>query len=111
MRRALLPLLLLWSAAVNPALAEPVFRTHEDFSRWFTYYYVNPEPNRLPDAIQYMSKLRMLDNKSHVQKMAGFLSGIFLNNPDKVASWVEQLSSLREQHVGVVILGLWYAAT
>lgn len=97
-------------AAVAPAIAGTVFRSQSDASQWSTFYYQKPEPNRLPDFIKYMSKSGVLDNRNALPPIFGFLSGAFRNNPSKVASWIDQLSSLKEQHLGVVILGLWYAA-
>ena len=107
MRRLLL--LMLWFVAVAPAMAGPTFQSDEEFSRWLTFYYMNPEPNRVPDAIKYMSKSGVLDNDKAISPIFGFLSGTFRNNPDKVSSWVNQVSSLKEPHLGVVVLGLWYA--
>ena len=108
MRRLLA--LMLCFVAVAPAMAGPAFQSQEDFSRWLTFYYLNPEPNRVPDAIKYMSKSGVLDNDNAISPIFGFLSGTFRNNPDKVASWISQLSSLKESSLGVVVLGLWYAA-
>lgn len=102
--------LIMFIVAVSPAMAGTAFQSDRDFSPWLTFYYENPDPNRVPDAIRYMSKSGILDKDSAIPPISGFLSGVFRNNPDKVASWLSQLNSLKEQHLGVVVLGVWYAA-
>lgn len=102
--------IMLWLVAIAPAMADTSFKSQEDFSRWLTFYYQKPEPNRIPDAVRYMSKSGVLDNNDAIAPIFGFLSGTFRDNPDEMASWVNQLSSLKEHHFGVVILGVWYAA-
>lgn len=102
--------LIMFIVAVSPAMAGTTFQSNRDFSPWLTFYYENPEPNRVPDAIRYMSKSGILDKDNAIPPIFGFLSGVFRNNPDKVASWLSQLNSLKEQHLGVVVLGVWYAA-
>lgn len=97
-------------AVVTPALAGAAFQSQDDAGQWFTFYYQKPEPDRLPDFIKFMSKSGVLNKTNTHPPIFGFLSGVFRNNPDKVASWVGQLSSLEEQHLGIIILGLWYAA-
>lgn len=106
--RRLLFLMLLF-LAVAPAMAETSFQSKEKFSQWLTFYYEKPEPNRIPDAVDFMSKSGILDNDKASSPIFGFLSGIFRNNPDKVDSWINQFSSFKEQHLKVIVLGLWYA--
>jgi len=108
MRRLLA--LMLWLVAVTPAIAGTAFQSQSEVSQWVTFYYLNPEPNRLPDFMETMGKSGFLDKSTALSPIFGFLSGTFRNNPDKVTSWVERLSSLEEKHLGVVVLGLWYAA-
>ena len=107
--RRLISLMLLF-VIVAPAMAGTAFQSQEDFSQWLTFYYQKPEPDRVPDAIRYMSKSGVLDNDKAISPIFGFLSGTFRNNPEKMASWVSQVDSLKEQHLGVVVLGVWYAA-
>lgn len=86
------------------------FQSQKEVSQWLTFYYQKPEPDRLSDFITYMSMTGALDNPNTLPPIFGFLSGTFRNNPNRVSSWVNQLSYLKEQHLGVVVLGLWYAA-
>lgn len=104
----LLLLIVFWFIACHAA-AQTTFNSQEELSEWVTYYYKNPQPNRLPQAIKYMSQTGILDNRNAVSPIFGFISGVFRNNPDKVSAWVAELGSLDDKHFGVVVLGLWYA--
>ena len=105
--RQMLLIVLLFSSA-HPS-ADAMFQSIEDAAHWFTFYYKNPEPAKIPPAIKYMSDARLLDDNSAIPPIFGFLAGTFRNNPEKVSAWVEELSSLREPHLSVVLFGLWYA--
>ncbi len=108
MRRIILIIMCL--VAATPAGAATTFQSNEDFSKWLTYYYLKPEPNRVPDAVRYMSETGFLDNGKAAPPIFGFLAGTLQSNPDKMALWISQLSSLNERHLSVVVLGVWYAA-
>jgi len=102
------------SAAIKSATAETAvvnasFKSKEDVTQWMTFYYQQPEPEKIPDAIQYLSESDMLD-KNSAPPVFGFLSGVFRDNPDKVATWINQIGSYKEHHLTVLVLGVWYAA-
>jgi hypothetical protein len=88
---------------------EAAFNSTEQVSAWMTGYYRNPEPSRIPGAVVYMSRGGLLDNRNAVAPVFGFLSGVFWQNPERVSGWVKQMESLPDRHLGVVVLGLWYA--
>lgn len=104
--RIFLALLLLASGALH---ANTTFDSQESIAKWVTFYYQNPEPSKIPAALQYMSESGMLDNNGGIPPVFGFLAGVFKDNPDKVRSWLDQTRGLKESHLGVVLLGLWYA--
>ena len=102
--------LMLWIVAVSPAFAETHFESKRDVGQWMTFYYQKPQPDRIPDAVNYLSESGMLDDENAYSPIFGFLSGVFRDNPDKMARWVTQLNSLKEEHFFVLILGVRYAA-
>lgn len=104
--RLILTLILLASFTVPVHAA---FKSQEELTTWFTYYYQKPEPAKIPDAIVYMSEAGWFEKKNTISPIFGFLSGGFRDNPKQISEWVEKLGSLKEKHLGVVILGLWYA--
>lgn len=104
--RLLLSLLLFVSTM---AVASAGFKSDEEAGNWVTYYYKDPSPTNIPDAIQYMSLHGWFDNEKSIAPVFGFLAGGFKNNPEQVPGWVNKLSDLNESHFSVVVLGLWYA--
>lgn len=107
MRRNIVFLLLLLFAGVASADAE--FNSQEEFGRWLTYYYLNPEPEKLAPAIRYMSENGFLENGKAYPPIFGFIAGIFQNNQENIDDWLTEFSSLNDNSYGVVVLGLWYA--
>lgn len=103
----LLSLALFMFACVTSTYAG--FKSHDEVVKWFTFYYENPEPARLVEAIEYMSQSEFLDRKNAGPPIFGFLAGVFSSNPGHVEAWVKQLGSIKESHLGVVVQGLWYA--
>jgi hypothetical protein len=85
------------------------FQSQDDVSKWLTYYYLKPDPTSIPDAIEYMSRTSLLDEKNLIAPIFGFLAGGFKDNPDQTAAWVDRLGVIKESHLRVVVLGLWYA--
>jgi len=102
-------LMIVMLVATHSVFAGSEFKSQEDFSHWLTFYYENPEPNRVPDAVQYMSKSGVLDNNNAISPIFGFLSGVFRGNPEQINLWLKELRNLKEKHLGVVVLGLWYS--
>lgn len=98
---------MLFTVFTLPAFAG--FESQEDVSNWLTHYYQAPDASRFPEAIEYMSQSGMLDNKNAIAPIIGFIAGIFESNPALVEGWVGRLNSIKEEHLGVVVLGLWYA--
>lgn len=104
--RLILSILLLASfiTPVNAAL-----RSQEELGSWLTYYYQHPEPAKIPDLIEHASQAGWLDKRNSMPPLFGFLAGGFKDNPEQVSAWVDRLSALKTSHLGVVVLGLWYA--
>lgn len=102
-------LMIFMLSATHPAFAKTEFESQENFSHWLTFYYEKPEPNRIPDAVKYMSQSGVLDNNNTISPVFGFLSGVFRSHPKQIDPWLKELQNLKEKHLGVVILGLWYS--
>ncbi|MDR2128519.1 MAG: hypothetical protein LBP52_05585 [Burkholderiaceae bacterium] len=88
--------------------AQTAFQSQEEVARWMTFYYKKPEPDRLPEAMQYISR-SFPDKKNMVAPMMGFLSGVFRANPEKVDAWSSALADLKETYLAAIVLGLWYS--
>lgn len=108
MRRLIL--LLLCALAMLPAAAQQTpFQSDEELVNWLTYYYKNPEPERIPEALKYMTQSGVLDSEKTRVPVMGFLSGVFRDNPDRLAQWVDMAEQLGDKHLGVIVLALWYS--
>ena len=99
-------LVLLASAAAH---AQP-FADIEQAGQWFTYYYLKPDPDRLPQALRLMSDEGMLKEDKGAAPVTGFLSGVLRANPKRARELVSRLSFLPEDEQSIVLLGLWYSA-
>ncbi|MCU7933190.1 MAG: hypothetical protein KZQ90_20545 [Candidatus Thiodiazotropha sp. (ex Codakia rugifera)] len=106
LRKTVFIILILFSGLVS---SETEFKSQEEFSQWLTYYYLDPEPKNIVQAVRYMSERGFLDNGKTYPPIFGFLAGVFKENPSNVNSRVNNLSSLKDSSYGVVVLGLWYA--
>lgn len=96
-------------AIATSATADNSFKSKEEVADWFTYYYLRPDPSKIPDAFIYMSQIGLMDSKNATPSLFGFLAGIFSQNPKDVPSLSKRLKVLEEKHLGILILGLWYA--
>ncbi|WNM58287.1 hypothetical protein [Candidatus Nitrospira allomarina] len=74
-----------------------------------TYYYLNPEPEKIFSAIQYLSDHNILDDNKAFPPTLGFLSGIFNENESQVTQWMESSNTLPDSKYRVLVLSLWYA--
>ncbi len=93
----------------DSALAEQNFESAEDIEKWMDNYHINPQPQTLPPAIKYLSSSGVLDNNSAKPPVFGFLASAFQNYPDEKAGWIQNLDSLNEKHLDVIVYGLWFA--
>jgi hypothetical protein len=102
-------LIIFMLVATHSVFAGTEFKSQDEFSHWLTFYYENPEPNRIPDAVKYMSQSGVLDNNNAISPIFGFLSGVFRGNPKLIDQWLKELRNLNDKHMSVVVLGLWYS--
>jgi hypothetical protein len=92
-----------------PLSANGMFSSQDEVCKWMTYYYINPEPNRVSDVINYMSQNGMLDEKKASPPIFGFLAGIFKMNPSQVLQSIKESKNLPPPHYSIVLLGIWYS--
>ena len=97
-------------------VCSPSFATEGNFSDanalglWITYYYSNPEPHRVAEAIRAASSHGFMKNGQKAPPFIGFIAGVMSKNPSMAQSLAEQLTSLPEVDQPVLILGVWYSA-
>ncbi len=94
---------------LGPVSAGAEFNSQEEIGKWLTFYYQNPEPEKLVPAVRYMSENGFLNDGKAYPPIFGFIAGVFKQNQSEVKSWANDLSSLDDTSYGVIVLGLWYA--
>jgi hypothetical protein len=100
---------LLISTAVADESNKPKFSTPEEVGKWVTYYYKNPEPNYLVDALKEASNAGLLANADASPGMFGFLAGWFNQHQELADNLVAVQKELPSDVQDIVILGLYYS--
>jgi len=95
--------------AVPTSHAQESFRSQVEFSNWLKFYYQNPEPEIIPDAVMYLSESGILNNENAYAPIFGFLAGVIGENPNRLKIWTQQLKTIKPRDYGIIILGIWYA--
>lgn len=99
----------LWLVPAGYAQAhEHAFSSQEEVIDWVNAYHVQPEPRRFSEALRIMSEEGLLGMPAAQPLIAGFMSGVFVDNPDQVAVWLRQAGRLPADHRSLVLLGLWH---
>lgn len=82
-------------------------RAETSAQAWLENYYVNPQPERLPQAVQSLSRSGFLDK--NIPLSIGFLSTVFAKNPTRVDAWLLELNNLPMNHQRLIASALWQA--
>lgn len=105
-----LVVLLLFALFPRPAAGAVAFGSVEEFHQWVTYYYVEPTPERVEEAVRFMEKEGLLAKPTAVQPLVSFLGHIFRKNPDRIGPWVEEFDYLPEGRK-VIWQAAWFSGT
>ncbi|MDP9203848.1 MAG: hypothetical protein M3P12_00105, partial [Gemmatimonadota bacterium] len=62
-------------------------RTPDDLDRFINTYYLQPRPERIPEAMRMLTSSGVLQIAEAVGTITGFFSEIFLTNPSHLAVW------------------------
>lgn len=84
------------------------FISDEEFSSWFTYYYLSPQPQRLGAAIKYFCSSALYKDKVILAMMSFFVAGL-KNNDEMIKEVYDELiqnSTIREKTFFLDILWL-----
>jgi hypothetical protein len=90
--------------------ADDDFSDANALGQWITYYYANPQPHRVADAIRAASSQGLMKGGRKAPPFFGFLAGVISKNPAMAQTLAKQLSSLPEFDQPVLILSIWYSA-
>lgn len=99
----------LFLLASGLSFAEQNFKDMQDMGRWMTYYYENPEPAKVMDALIFADSSKLFDDSRRMSPMVGFVAGAVSKNPELAEILSSSLPRLSEKAQQVVVLGVWYS--
>ena len=85
------------------------FSDPEALGRWITYYYVQPEPQVVGEAVRAASLQGFIKGGKSAPPFFGFIAGVMHKNPEVAQLLAERLASLPEIDQPVLVLGIWYS--
>jgi len=87
--------------------AENGFKSIEEFSQWVTFYYQNPEPQRIIDAIKYFTLSPAYDSNAQVP-MAYFFASVLKDNKSQINSIFDEIALNKNENAKAMLLNaLW----
>lgn len=90
--------------------AEPKdFDTADQLLSWMTAYRETPDPKRLPQAINAMSRLGLLRDMDAAGLYAGFAGGVLGTNPDLAEELVAKMFPRPPEEQGIIIKAIAYS--
>jgi hypothetical protein len=80
-------------------------------SKWLTFYYRKPEPERFVVEVRKMSKAEMLTKPGAEPPTLAFLSRVLAANPEKIEAWMKALADLPEGDKAELHRAIWFSDT
>ena len=94
---------LLGSFAITLLLLSNAFaqgnREMQNLDEWTTYYYLNPEPDKIVLALKEITARGYFENDNVQAPLSGFFSEVFLANPERINTWVEPYIGIPKRHI------------
>jgi len=97
--------------AAQPDAGETPEREPDPDHDWLTFYYQNPEPEKLVEQIRKWSDGRILSDERARPALVGFLSQVFRQNRDKIKEWYLEISDLPPEDMQTIRLALIFSRT
>ncbi|HZA02625.1 MAG TPA: hypothetical protein VE665_10130 [Hyphomicrobiaceae bacterium] len=85
------------------------FASHELILQWIDGYRSDPEPERVPDAVQAMSKLGLFKDMDTAGVFIGFVAGVLGDNQLKAESLVARMFPMPPEDQAVIIKAIAYS--
>jgi hypothetical protein len=87
----------------------PAFAKTEDVLGWINGYRLKPEPERLPDAVQAMSRFGITKDMDQAGVYIGFTAGVIGSNPDTAEVLVSRMFPLPSEDQVLIIKAIAYS--
>lgn len=97
------------AARPRPPKPQPVFASSQDILRWINGYRAKPEPDKLPAAVQAMSRLALFKDLDAAGIYVGFTAGVLGANPDKAEKLVTGMFPMPPEDQVVIVRAIAYS--
>lgn len=87
----------------------PLFASSQDILRWINSYRAKPEPDKLPAAVQAMSRLVLFKDLDAAGIYVGFTAGVLGANPDKAEKLVAGMFPMPPEDQVVIVRAIAYS--
>lgn len=88
--------------------SQPEYRV-EDIGHWMSYYYLDPQPDRVTHFIDRAYTAGTLKDENVTGPIAGFLAGVLSVNPELAEPLIEQMAGYSSVERSGLVLGIWWS--
>lgn len=96
-------------AAEQPAQVDGPFGTHEQILHWIKDYRLEPEPERMPEAVKAMSRLGLLRDQDTAGVYVGFMAGVLGANPYMAEELVTRMFPMPPEDQAAIVKAIAYS--
>jgi hypothetical protein len=97
------------ATAAAPKPKPPLFASSQDILRWINGYRSKPEPDKLPIAVQTMSRLALFKELDAAGVYVGFTAGVLGANRDKAEKLVAKMFPIPPEDQVVIVRAIAYS--
>lgn len=97
------------ATAAAPKPKPPLFASSQDILRWINGYRSKPEPDKLPMAVQTMSRLALFKELDAAGVYVGFTAGVLGANRDKAEKLVAKMFPIPPEDQVVIVRAIAYS--
>lgn len=84
------------------------FSSVDDFDKWITYYYINPEPQKIPSAIKFYSDFSLYDKENTRLSTAAFFAALFKKDNELMKKSFDDISTTGSENAKSALLNALY---
>ena len=81
----------------------------KNLQEWFTYYYLNPEPDKISLTLKEITARGYFENDNVQGPLTGFFTEVFIANPQRIDDWVNPYIGVSKRHL--LYTALWASNT
>lgn len=85
------------------------FSSHERLLQWINDYRLEPQPNRLPDAVKAMAQLGLFRDQDTAGIFVGFMAGVLGSNPARAQKLVTRMFPMQPEDQASIIKAIAYS--